>query len=185
MGTYRLLLKPRFVKSQRFYSQTEFNISKLTKKNSLTLLEAGRSCVHKNYRDGKIIKLLWRGLATYIAKNKVDIVFGCASFPSSNHNLFRNQLSYLRHFHSSPHHLKTNPLKQIKVNFKPIKKKLLDSDEEFRKLPPLIKAYIRVGASVGSGAIVDKKFNTTDVLVILEAKKIQKKYSKLYLKNIH
>ena len=57
MGTYRLLLKPRFVKSQRFYSQTEFNISKLTKKNSLTLLEAGRSCVHKNYRNGKIIKL--------------------------------------------------------------------------------------------------------------------------------
>ena len=185
VGTYRLLLKPRFVKSQRFYSQTEFNISKLTKKNSLTLLEAGRSCVHKNYRDGKIIKLLWRGLATYIAKNKVDIVFGCASFPSSNHNLFRNQLSYLRHFHSSPHHLETTPLNQLKVNFKPIKKKLLDSDEEFRKLPPLIKAYIRVGAFVGSGAIVDKEFNTTDVLVILEAKKIQKKYSKLYLKNIH
>ena len=185
VGTYRLLLKPKFVKSEKFYSQLEFNISKLTKEKSLTLLEAGRSCVHKNYRDGTIIKLLWRGLATYIVKNKVDIVFGCASFPSSNHNLFRSQLSYLRHFHSSPHHLKTKPLKQIKAKFTPIKKKLLDSNEEFRKLPPLIKAYIRVGAFVGSGAIIDKEFNTTDVLIILEAKKILKKYSKLYLKNIH
>ena len=185
VGTYRLLLKPRFVKSQRFYSQTEFNISKLTKEKSLTLLEAGRSCVHKNYRDGTIIKLLWRGLATYIVKNKVDIVFGCASFPSSNHNLFRSQLSYLRHFHSSPHHLKTKPLKKIKAKFTPIKKKLLDSNEEFRKLPPLIKAYIRVGAFVGSGAIVDKEFDTTDVLIVLETKKMLKRYSNLYLKNIH
>ena len=185
VGTYRLLLKPKFVKSQKFYSQSEFNISKLTKKKSLTLLEAGRSCVHKNYRDGSVIKLLWRGLATYIVKNQVDIVFGCASFPSSNHNLFRNQLSYLKHFHSSPKYLKTKPLWKLKVKFKTIDKKLLSSNEELRKLPPLIKAYIRVGAFVGPGAIVDKKFDTTDVLIVLETKKILKKYSKLYLKNIH
>ena len=185
VGTYRLLLKPKFVKSQKFYSQTEFNISKLTKKKSLTLLEAGRSCVHKNYRDGSVIKLLWRGLATYIVKNQVDIVFGCASFPSSNHNLFRNQLSYLKHYHSSPKYLKTKPLWKLKVKFKTIDKKLLNSNEEFRKLPPLIKAYIRVGAFVGSGAIVDKEFDTTDVLIVLETKKMLKKYSKLYLKNIH
>ena len=185
VGTYRLLLKPKFVKSQKFYSQTEFNISKLTKKRSLTLLEAGRSCVHKNYRDGSVIKLLWRGLATYIVKNQVDIVFGCASFPSSNHNLFRNQLSYLKHFHSSPQYLKTKPLWNLKVKFRTIDKQLLNSNEEFRKLPPLIKAYIRVGAYVGSGAIVDKEFDTTDVLIVLETKKMLKKYSNLYLKNIH
>ena len=185
VGTYRLLLKPKFVKSQKFYSQTEFNISKLAKKKSLTLLEAGRSCVHKNYRDGTVIRLLWRGLATYIVKNQVDIVFGCASFPSSNHNLFRNQLSYLKHYHSSPKYVKTKPLWKLKVKFKTIDKKLLNSNEEFRKLPPLIKAYIRVGAFVGSGAIVDKEFDTTDVLIVLETKKMLKKYSKLYLKNIH
>ena len=185
VGTYRLLLKPKFVKSQKFYSQTEFNISKLTKKRSLTLLEAGRSCVHKNYRDGSVIKLLWRGLATYIVKNQVDIVFGCASFPSSNHNLFRNQLSYLKHFHPSPQYLKTKPLWNLKVKFRTIDKQLLNSNEEFRKLPPLIKAYIRVGAYVGSGAIVDKEFDTTDVLIVLETKKMLKKYSNLYLKNIH
>ena len=185
VGTYRLLLKPKFVKSQKFYSQTEFNISKLTKKRSLTLLEAGRSCVHKNYRDGSVIKLLWRGLATYIVKNQVDIVFGCASFPSSNHNLFRNQLSYLKHFHSSPQYLKTKPLWNLKVKFRTIDKQLLNSNEEFRKLPPLIKAYIRVGAYVGSGAIADKEFDTTDVLIVLETKKMLKKYSNLYLKNIH
>ena len=51
--------------------------------------------------------------------------------------------------------------------------------EIFRSLPPLIKAYIRAGAWVGKGAIIDKKFDTTDVLIILKSSKIIKKYSQL------
>ena len=81
--------------------------------------------------------------------------------------------------------MKTKPLWKLKVKYKTIDKKLLNSNEEFRKLPPLIKAYIRVGAYVGSGAIVDKEFDTTDVLIVLETKKMLKRYSNLYLKNIH
>ncbi len=69
VGTYRLLLKEKNEKYKRFYSECEFDISNLFKKN-ISMLEAGRSCVDKNYRDGKIIKLLWRGLAFYIIQKK-------------------------------------------------------------------------------------------------------------------
>ena len=62
---------------------------------------------------------------------------------------------------------------------KSLNKDSLDAVEEFRNLPPLIKAYIRVGAWIGSGAILDKKFNTTDVLIVLDSKNIIKKYSQL------
>ena len=37
-------------------------------------------------------------------------------------------------------------------------KNKIDIEREFRNLPPLIKAYIRVGAWIGPGAIVDSKF---------------------------
>lgn len=183
VGTYRLLLKSKLVTSQKFYSQSEFDISKLIKKKSLTLLEAGRSCVHEDYRDGRIIKLLWRGLATYIIRNEVDLIFGCASFPSSNPKLFANQLSYLHHFHMPPKSLRTTPLKNLKAEYRIVEKKFINAEDEFRKLPPLIKAYIRVGAFIGSGAAVDNQFNTTDVLIVLESKKIVKKYSQLHIKN--
>ena len=179
VGTYRLLLKPKFIKNQKFYSQSEFDISNLLNEKESTLLEAGRSCVHKNYRDGRIIKLLWRGLATYIINNQVDLIFGCASFPSCNYKLFENQLSYLSHFHRPPYFLDTTPIDELRADFKITKKEVLNSEEEFRKLPPLIKAYIRVGAWVGTGAIVDSKFNTTDVLIILNSKKILKRYAQL------
>ena len=49
----------------------------------------------------------------------------------------------------------------------------------FADLPPLIKAYLRVGAYVGSGAVIYKNFDTTDVLIILDTKKLLKKYSNL------
>ena len=185
VGTYRLLLKPKFLARQRFYSESEFDISNLLDGNKSTLLEAGRSCVHEQYRDGRIIRLLWRGLATYIVNNRVDLIFGCASFPSSNYKLFIKQLSYLYHYHKTPKSLSTRPVKNLRANFNIMNKNKIDIEKEFRNLPPLIKAYIRVGAWIGPGAIVDSKFDTTDVLIVLNSKKILKKYAQLSFEKIH
>tara|TARA_B100000686_G_C16721117_1_gene935016 strand:+ start:750 stop:1709 length:960 start_codon:yes stop_codon:yes gene_type:complete len=179
VGTYRLLIKPKDVKYRKFYSESEFNINNLYKGKKLSMLEAGRSCVHEKYRDGRIIKLLWRGLATYILKNKIDLIFGCASFPSSNHALFKDQLSYLHYNHMPPKHYFTFPHNHMKADFNIKGKDSINEENEFRRLPPLIKAYIRAGAWIGSGAIVDREFDTTDVLIILESKKILKKYTQL------
>ena len=181
VGTYRLLLKEKKENYRRFYSESEFDITNLFKKN-ISMLEAGRSCVDKNYRDGKIIKLLWRGLAFYIIQKKVDLIFGCASFPSSNYSEFKTQLSYLNHFHKPPQRFSTCPKDKLKADIDILPLKNINKDEEFRLLPPLIKAYIRAGAWIGKGAVVDKKFNTTDVLIILKSENIIKKYSNLSFK---
>ena len=55
VGSYRLLLKPKIKKS--IFTVNRICLSKLLKNKNLSLLEAGRSCVHENYRDGRIIKL--------------------------------------------------------------------------------------------------------------------------------
>jgi len=43
-------------------------------------------------------------------------------------------------------------------------------------LPSLIKGYLRVGASIGDGAVVDHEFGTTDVLIILPVSAIKQRY---------
>ena len=179
VGSYRLLLKPRNKKRIAFYSESEFNIEKLFKNKKLSLLEAGRSCVHKDYRDGRIIKLLWRGLASYILKKKVDLIFGCASFPSSDSQLFAKELSYLDLNHRPPKNFSCHPIENLRANYKRHISNRYDDKEIFRSLPPLIKAYIRAGAWIGEGAVCDYAFNTTDVLVILNSKNIIKKYTNL------
>ena len=179
VGTYRLLIKPKNITYKKFYSETEFEIKKLFETKDITLLEAGRSCVVDGYRDGRIIRLLWRALATYIFKNNIDLIFGCASFPSANYRKYIKQLSYLHNNHAPPEQYCTNPLNHLKAKYNVLNNSNVKKSEVFRSLPPLIKAYIRAGAWVGKGAIVDKKFDTTDVLIILKSSKIIKKYSEL------
>ena len=56
----------------------------------------------------------------------------------------------------------------------------LISDSNFKKfissIPPLIKGYIRLGAFVGDGAVIDYDFNTTDVCIVLPTKKVAARY---------
>jgi putative hemolysin len=43
-----------------------------------------------------------------------------------------------------------------------------DRKAALRDIPPLIKAYLRLGGVVGEGACVDTAFNTVDVCMILD-----------------
>jgi putative hemolysin len=45
-----------------------------------------------------------------------------------------------------------------------------------KALPPLIKGYLRLGAFIGDGAVIDYQFGTTDVLIILPVEKIDPRY---------
>jgi putative hemolysin len=45
-------------------------------------------------------------------------------------------------------------------------------------MPPLIKGYLRVGAYVGDGAVIDHQFNTTDVCIIVKTDLMAERYMK-------
>jgi putative hemolysin len=40
----------------------------------------------------------------------------------------------------------------------------------------LIKGYLRLGAYIGDGAVIDHQFGTTDVLIILPVEAIRTRY---------
>ena len=43
-------------------------------------------------------------------------------------------------------------------------------------MPPLIKGYLRLGAQIGSHAVIDRLFGTIDVLVVLKVAQINPRY---------
>tara|TARA_B100000989_G_scaffold297728_1_gene284474 strand:- start:1315 stop:2130 length:816 start_codon:yes stop_codon:yes gene_type:complete len=178
VGTYRLMVNSTNNSQENFYTETEFDLYNL-KKLDLKILEVGRSCVHKNYRDGKIIRLLWKGLSTYIKKAKVDLIIGCASFQCSNTDKIENQLSFLKNFYSAPKKYLTFALKSKRAKWKNIDITKIPKSKIFKSLPPLIKAYLRVGAWVGDGAVFDPYFKTIDICIILKSDKIEARYLKM------
>ena len=175
VGTYRLLNYSGLNSAVSLYTETEFDLKKL-KKEKPVVLEAGRSCVDKNYRDGRIIRLLWRGLSEYIVQKKIDYIIGCASFQGNDIDEVRERLSYLHHYHLAPKKIRPQPLKEKSIEWKIMPKNMIKKSEVFKKLPPLIKAYLRVGSWIGEGAIIDKGFTTIDVCIILKKDNILSKY---------
>ena len=78
VGTYRLLLDSVAEANNGFYSETKFNIQNVRQLEG-KLLEVGRSCIHKNYRNQQILNLLWQGITQYAIKHHVQYIFGNAS----------------------------------------------------------------------------------------------------------
>ena len=45
-----------------------------------------------------------------------------------------------------------------------------------RRCRPLIKGYLRLGAYIGDGAVIDHQFGTTDVLIIVPVEAMKERY---------
>jgi putative hemolysin len=182
VGTYRLLRRTPDKKVEKFYTETEYDISKL-KAGDFNLLELGRSCIHPAYRDGKVIQLLWKGIGIFIAHHKINYLFGCGSFQDVDANKHSLGLSYLYHYHSADSSIAPTARKEVKANFDLIPIEKLDKKLGFSSLPPLLKGYIRTGCKIGEGAVLDKFCNTTDVCIILDTASIAKRYSEHFVKS--
>jgi putative hemolysin len=57
-----------------------------------------------------------------------------------------------------------------------LSKEAVDPKAALRALPPLIKGYLRLGCSIGDGAVIDHQFGTTDVLIILPVAALSERY---------
>lgn len=180
VGTYRLLRQEKAKELGRFYSDVEFNLSKFIG-SGLSLLELGRSCVLSEYRTKPILNMLWQGIAEYITDHKIDILFGCASFQGTDPNTIREQLSYLYHYHPTPENICPRAVNERYVTMNLLKKEeIINPQRTFASLPPLIKGYLRLGATIGDGAVIDTQFNSIDVCIVVQTGNLSNRYRKHY-----
>ena len=183
VGTYRLLRQDIAEKHGRFYSSDEYDLTNLLNSNNY-LLELGRSCVLADYRTKPILNKLWQGIADYITQHNIDWLFGCASFQGVSVDSIAQQLSYLHHFHSTPEEISPVALKERHVNMNLHPKESLNEKRLFASLPPLIKGYLRLGATIGNGAVIDHQFNTIDVCIVVQTSLMTDRYRKYYERKI-
>lgn len=176
IGTYRILRHEDMLKLGRFYTQSEFDISNLMTHKGEKVMELGRSCVDPTHRNGTVIQLLWRAIAAYIEQYDVQTLFGCASFSGTDMRQHQIGLSYLHHYHRLPVDMQPTPLPHVRANFDLLPIDQIDKRRAFVGLPPLIKGYLRLGAYVGEGAVIDQECNTTDVCIVLDRTLMTERY---------
>lgn len=181
IGTYRLLRQGVADLNDGFYTAGEFDIQPVLDRHSaLNFLELGRSCVEKPYRNKRTVELLWAGIWSYVKRHGVDVMIGCASFEGTDPDRLALPLSFLHHHASAPEEWRVSALPDRYIDMNRMPKEAVDMKAALAQLPPLIKGYLRIGAFIGDGAIVDHQFGTTDVLVILPVSAINPRYISYY-----
>jgi putative hemolysin len=174
VGTYRVMSPHAARKMGQFYSEQEFDLSRLNNLRS-RIAEAGRACIHPDYRSGGVIMLLWAGLAAYMQREQCEYLIGCASISLSDggHNAAAIYRS-VRESNFAPSEYRVTPLLPFPV----------DDRESSHKpcIPPLIKGYLRGGGMVCGEPAWDPDFHSADLFILLPLAKLDSRYARHYLK---
>jgi L-ornithine Nalpha-acyltransferase len=142
----------------------------------LRFLELGRSCVLPAYRNKRTVELLWHGIWAYVLHHRIDVMIGCASLEGTDPEKLALPLSFLHHHGRAPEPWRVRAIGERYVAMDLLDKEAIDPKAALHALPPLIKGYLRLGASFGDGAVVDRQFGTTDVFVVLPVAAIGQRY---------
>ena len=177
VGTYRLLRQEVATRHGGFYTEGEFDISGMLDRHpGLRFLELGRSCVLPRYRNKRTLELLWQGVWRYVHQHRVDVMIGCASFEGTDPARLAIPLSFLHHYAQAPVAWRARPYPSRHVEMNRMAKEAIDPKAALHALPPLIKGYLRLGAFIGDGAVIDHQFGTTDVLIVMPVAAINERY---------
>jgi putative hemolysin len=189
VGTYRIIDRNAAEKMGGFYTECEYNISKIKKYHG-NIAEMSRACVEKSYRENALVmRLLWAGLGEMIVRRRIEILFGVASFVGTKPARSAQAISYLYYNHLSSNNLRATVLsenfadgvnpKLSRMNILP--REFVDESDARSEMTPLIKGYLRLGATFGKGVFVDAPFNSYDVFVMMETRKMNATYQKHFL----
>ncbi len=159
-----------------YYSAREFDLSRL-KGVEGRVMEIGRPCVDPAYRNGATIGCLWSGLAQFMENNRFMYLMGCASISLEDGGIQANLImDQLRDRHLTPESLRVDSLRALPR---------MEHDtallaQEVR-MPPLLKAYLRLGAQIGGEPFWDKDFKTADVFIWLARSNLQRRYVRHFI----
>lgn len=174
VGTYRVLGPSVARRIGAYYAEREFDLAELAELRP-GMAEAGRACVHPDYRSGAVISLLWSGLAAFMAREKCRHLIGCASISlADGGNNAAAVCQALQASHLAPLGCRVVP----RIPFDgPCALPMQPA-----WIPPLIKGYLRGGAWVGGAPALDPEFHTADLFMLLPLARLERRYARHYLR---
>lgn len=172
IGTTRALRQENAVRAGGFYSETEFELMP-TLRRSGRLLEIGRTCIHPGHRNGAAIGVLWSGVSDLIFEGGYDRLIGCASIDvGEGFGAVRTLVDQILARHLSGEESRATPKIPLPSA----------AAAPAATVPPLLKAYLRLGAQICGEAFYDADFACADLLVLVDRERLNLRYARHFLK---
>ena len=170
VGTHRLLGPAGARRLGRLHSEREFDLGRLAHLRS-SMVEAGRACIHPDYRGGGVIMLLWAGITAYMRRERCEYLAGCASISLADggnnavavyHGLAESQLA--------PPEYRVMPHVPFPIH--------AHDRLQAPQVPPLLNGYLKSGAWVCGEPAWDAHFHSADLFLLLPLAKLDSRYAR-------
>ncbi len=173
VGTYRVVTAASARRVGSFYSDTEFDLTRLRPLRA-KMVELGRSCVHPSWRSGGVIMAIWKALAEFMQRNQLDSMVGCASVGMRDGGHFAASLWHqLSKIHLAPIEWRVEARLPLPV---------ADLQHDLDVHPPaLIKGCLRCGAKLLGAPAWDPHSNTADLPMLLRIEDLPARYRRHFL----
>ncbi|GAB90053.1 GNAT family N-acetyltransferase [Gordonia rhizosphera] len=166
VGCARLLPPDRATAAGGWYTDTEFDAGELDEIRSATV-EMGRVCVAPDHRQGSTTALMWAALLHYLEASDHRYLIGCVSVPlglsGARGSVLRGVRDVVMDRHRAPW--------QAYPHVRPlVDGRLLDhiGPPANPPIPPLMRAYLRMGAQVCGEPAIDPVFDVGDFVTVLD-----------------
>lgn len=180
VGTYRFQSWEMAESGCGFYSSTQFDIHALPMPFLKQSIEIGRGCIHSDHRNGRVLYMLWKGLAASLIYMGKTTLFGCCSLFTQSQDeglLLMNSLEEKK--------LVAEGL-SVSANerFRCFPSGNYDTPAMVPELPILFQKYLDFGAKVCSEPAIDREFGTIDYLVMLHFHQMDQSAYRFFTRDI-
>ena len=172
VATTRLLDHGKASTLGGFYSEQEFQLNGLGALQG-PILEVGRTCVDPAYRNGATIAVLWSELGEVLNEGGYRYLIGCASVSLQDGGVQASTIMrQLRARELYSDALTAVPRLPLPALQQPVPENLSV------KMPPLLAAYLRLGARVCGEPCWDPNFKSADLFILLERSQLAARYAR-------
>lgn len=169
----RLLTCEAAAQAGGFYSAGEFDMATIARLPDRKV-EVGRTCVDAEFRSGAVISKLWQGLTSFVSNHNYRYLFGCASIGLEDGGAQASAiLDKIARRYMAAETLHVTPRKPYPAQRPPA--------EIAMRMPPLLKAYVSLGAKACGAPFWDQAFNCCDVLMLLDIDELAPRYARRFL----
>lgn len=178
VGTYRIQTTPMAEARRGFYTESEFDLSRLPREILDEAVEVGRACIAREHRLKPVLFLLWKGLALYMEHNRKRWLFGPCSLTSQDPWDGKRALDELERRGKLDREHAVTPQPGYECVWEgedpgPERAAALE-------LPPLFEIYLRYAGKVCGLPIIDRRFKTIDFFVLFDVEALSPRARRIF-----
>jgi putative hemolysin len=181
VACYRLLSNNVGKSIKKFYSEEEFKLNDFLSSED-NKLELGRACVHKDFRKGTVIALLWKGLLEYAKKSDSRYMFGCSSINRKEFQNVPQIMEWLEQNNSFINEFNVEVQPKYRFNQEiftggPV---LTDIKSGTKVLGSLMHMYVMAGAKIGRTMAYDAEMDCLDMFTLIDLKDLPASFERRF-----